>query len=86
MLDISELVALGGRVGEEKWYVDSKPFAAAGELQLWNIRETSYSCADQIVAIALLDLRRGRGAIVESKDIPALYDLLRGIVERNKLM
>ena len=85
MVDVSELIDLGHRAGEEKWYVGARPFAAAGELQLWNIFEPGYS-ADQVVAIALVDERRGRGTMVLSKDIPALSDLLRGIVERNNLL
>lgn len=86
MLDISELVNLGPYVGDEvRRLVDNKPFAAAGDLQLWNIVVSSDFTRDQVVAIAIVDVRRSRGVLVESKDIPALSDLLRGIVERNKL-
>ena len=85
MPDISELVNLGPYVGDEGRYIENSPFAAAGDLQLWNVMVKSNYSADQANAIALVDLRRGRGVLVDQKDIPALYDLLRGIVERNKL-
>lgn len=83
MPDISELINLG--CGGPSGVVQRDPFAAAGGIQLWNVVQPSDFGRDQVVAVALVNLKMARGVMVESEDIPALYDLLRGIVERNKL-
>lgn len=67
-------------------YAEASPFAKVGAVALHFVRVHNTTVRDQIIGIGLRPDRAGdRGVFVSIEELPALGDIVNGIVRRGKL-
>ena len=64
-------------------YVEQKPYACAGDTALHFVRMPSVMAVDQVVGLGVFS--GATGVLIATAELPALGDIINGIVRRGKI-